>query len=86
MGMSDNPVGKVDQSLERQRGLHRTLQTCQEVKDHARVEIANREVRQNLATTSPDRPEKVDTTVVTTSSTAIVEMIAPYCRNIGIGV
>ena len=28
-------------------------------------------------------PKKLMTTVVTTNSTAIVEMMAPYCRNIG---
>ena len=31
-------------------------------------------------------PKKLMTTVATTSSTAMVEITAPYCRNIGIGV
>ena len=31
-------------------------------------------------------PKKLITTVVTTSSTAMVAMTAPYCRNIGMGV
>ena len=31
-------------------------------------------------------PKKLTITVVTTISTAIVEMMAPFCRNMGIGV
>jgi hypothetical protein len=34
----------------------------------------------------PSVPKKLITTVATTSSTAIVEITAPYWRNIGIGV
>ena len=84
--VSDHPVGEVDERLKGQRHLQGTLEAGEEVENHARIEPADRQVGDDRAPVPSIVMKKFTMTVVTTSSTAIVDMIAPYCRNMGIGV
>ena len=84
--VADDPVGEVDDALERQRRLERALEAGDEVEDHAGEEPADRQARARAARRVPRSVmKKLTMTVKTTISTAIVDITAPYCRYIGIG-